>query len=40
MSIKFNYVSMQNGITFYSLNSVDSSWTMGFELWRYDVKSA
>jgi hypothetical protein len=40
MSIKFNYVSMQNGITFYLLNSVDSSWTMGFELWRYDVKSA
>jgi hypothetical protein len=29
MSIKFNYVSMQNGTTFYLLDFVDHSWTMG-----------
>jgi hypothetical protein len=29
MNIKFNYVSMQNGTTFYLLDLVDHSWTMG-----------
>jgi hypothetical protein len=29
MSIKLNYVSMQNGTTFYLLELVDHSWTMG-----------
>jgi len=29
MSIKLNYGSMQNGITFYLLDLVDHSWTMG-----------
>jgi hypothetical protein len=29
MSIKVNYVSMQNGTTFYLLDLVDNSWTMG-----------
>jgi hypothetical protein len=28
MNIKLNYVSMQNGTTFYLLNFVDHSWTM------------
>ncbi len=31
MSIKFNYVSIQNGITFMD---------HGFELWKYGVKLA
>jgi hypothetical protein len=35
MNIKLNYVSMQNETT---LDFVDHSWTMGFELWRYGVK--
>ncbi len=39
MNIKLNYVSMQNGIRFYVLDLVDHSWTMGFEFWRYSVKS-
>jgi hypothetical protein len=30
MNIKLNYVSMQNGTTFYLLYLVDQSWTMGF----------
>jgi hypothetical protein len=29
MSIIVNYVSMQNGTTFYLLDLVDHSWTMG-----------
>jgi hypothetical protein len=29
MNIKLNYVSMQNGTTFYLLDLVDHSWTMG-----------
>jgi len=29
MNIKFNYVSMHNGTTFYLLDLVDHSWTMG-----------
>jgi hypothetical protein len=29
MNIKLNYGSMQNGITFYLLDLVDHSWTMG-----------
>jgi hypothetical protein len=35
MTIKLNYVSMQNGTTFYLLNLVIIH---GFELWRYSVK--
>ncbi len=29
MNISFNYASMQNGTTFYLLDLVDHSWTMG-----------
>ncbi len=29
INIKLNYVSMQNGTTFYLLDLVDHSWTMG-----------
>jgi hypothetical protein len=29
MNIKLNYVSMQNGTTFYLFDLVDHSWTMG-----------
>jgi len=29
MSIKFNYVFVQNGTMFYLLDLVDHSWTMG-----------